>query len=79
MRRIALIKLVVGCGIALGTTACTRGGGPITDCFVADSRGASWKGSDITPLGAEDAAMIACGQQSADPTSCVVTTCAPRW
>jgi hypothetical protein len=53
--------------------------GPVTECVVADSRGASWTRSDLTPLGAEDAALIACGQQSADPTSCVVTKCQPRW
>ena len=69
----ALILLLVGC--AGGGSS----GGPITECTAADSRGAGWTGSDITPLGAEDAALIACGQQSGDPTSCVVSKCQQRW
>jgi hypothetical protein len=53
--------------------------GPITDCIVADGRGSEWRGSDITPLGAQEAAIIACGQQSPDPTTCVVKGCRARW
>ncbi len=53
--------------------------GPVTECVAADSRGVSWTRADLTPLGAEDAALIACGQESADPTTCVVSRCGQRW
>lgn len=65
--------------IVLLALAGCAGQGPITDCVVADARGNQWQGSDATPLGAEEAARIACGRDSPEPSSCVVRSCQGRW
>lgn len=65
--------------LAILALAACAGSGPITDCVVQDSRGNLWRGSDVTPLSAEETARIACGSESPDPGSCRVQSCGGRW
>ena len=66
--------------ILAAAAGCSPNHGPITECVVSDSRGNAWtRSDDVSPLGAQDAALIACGQESPDPTSCVVTRCEGHW
>jgi hypothetical protein len=46
-------------------------------CEVGDSSGNVYRATDLTPLGAQEAAFDACRMRAPDPNSCQELACGP--